>query len=87
MVIYTGEHAPPADVARLEDLLWAEDNTDDEIVAAIEIMQGADAIEYARERAEELAASARGHLDDLDLEPEPERQLREFTRFVIEREA
>jgi len=87
MIIYTAEHAPPEDVVRLEKILWAEDNTDGEIVEAIEIMQGVGAVEYARSSAEELAASARSHLDDVDLEPEPERQLREFTRFVIEREA
>ncbi|PSQ47030.1 polyprenyl synthetase [Halobacteriales archaeon SW_7_65_23] len=58
MVIYAGEHAAPEDVARLEEILWAEDNTDEEIMEAIEIMQRVDAVEYARERAEELAASA-----------------------------
>jgi len=87
MVIYAGNHAPAAEVARLEEILWAADNTDQEIMEAIEIMQGAGAVEYARERAQDLAGSARSHLDDLDLEPEPERNLREFTRFVIEREA
>jgi len=87
MVIYAAEHAPPEDVVRLEEILWAGDNTEAEIMEAIGIMQDAGAVEYARSRAEELAASARSHLDDLDLEPEPERQLREFTRFVIEREA
>jgi len=87
MAIYTAENAPPEDVARLEQILWAEDNTEEEIVEAIRLMQEAGAIEYARSRAEDLAASARDHLDGLDLEPEPERQLREFTRFVVEREA
>jgi geranylgeranyl diphosphate synthase type I len=50
-------------------------------------MQEVGAVEYARSRAEELATSARDRLDGLDLEPEPEKQLRDFTRFVIEREA
>jgi geranylgeranyl diphosphate synthase type I len=87
MVIYTAEQAAPEDVARLEEILWAEDNTDDEIMEAIEIMQSVDAVEYARSRAEDLAASARSHLDDLDLRAEPEQHLRDFTRFVIERQA
>jgi geranylgeranyl diphosphate synthase type I len=85
MVIYTAENAPPEDVARLEEILWAEENTDEEIMEAIDIMQSVEALDYARERAEELAASARGHLDDLDLEPDAEQNLRNFTRFVIER--
>ena len=87
MVIYTANEAPAEDVARLEEILWADENTDDEILEAIEIMQAAGAIEYARERAHELSEQARGHLDGLDLEPAAEQQLREFTRFVIEREA
>ena len=87
MVIYTAEHADPADVARLEEILWAEDNTDEEILEAIEIMQSVGAVEYARKRARALSESARGQLDELDLREEPEQNLREFTRFVIEREA
>ncbi|MEF8907423.1 MAG: polyprenyl synthetase family protein [Haloarculaceae archaeon] len=87
MVIRTAEVAPPEDVARLEEVLWAKENTDEEILEAIDIMQEAGAVEYARQRAHELAESARSHLDDLDLEPEPEEQLREFTRFVVQREA
>jgi geranylgeranyl diphosphate synthase type I len=87
MVIYAAEQAAPEDVARLEEILWAEDNTDDEIMEAIETMQSVDAVEYARSRAEALAASARSHLDDLDLRAGPEQQLRDFTRFVIERQA
>jgi len=87
MAIHAAEAAPPESVARLEEILWADSNTDEEILEAIEIMQEAGAIEYAREQAQNLGASARERLDDLDLEPEPERQLREFTRFVIERRA
>jgi len=87
LVIYAAEHAPPEDVARLEEILWADGNTDDDILEAIDIMQEVDALAYARARAQELAESARSRLDDLDLEDEPEAQLREFTRFVIEREA
>ncbi|MFC7072360.1 polyprenyl synthetase family protein [Halovenus rubra] len=87
MVIYTVEHASTEQAARLEEILWADDNTDEEILEAIDIMQSVDALAYARERAQDLAASARGHLDELDLESEAETDLQEFTRFVIEREA
>ncbi|MFB6296990.1 MAG: polyprenyl synthetase family protein [Salinirussus sp.] len=87
MVIRTATEAPPEDVARLEELLWADDNTDEEILEATEIMTEAGAIEYARQRAREVGARAREQLDGLDLAPGPERQLREFTEFVIERNA
>jgi geranylgeranyl diphosphate synthase type I len=86
MAIHAAEHAPPERVTRLEELLCAEDNTDEEGSEAVEILRSAGSVEYARGRARDLAASARGRLDGLDLEPDPERRLREFTRFVVERE-
>lgn len=85
MAIYTAAHASPEDVARLEEILWMNENTEDEIFEAIEIMQGVDALDYARERARKLSAQSRSHLDDLDLEPEPEQHMRDLTRFVVER--
>jgi len=87
MVIYTANNAPAEDVARLEEILWADENTDEEIFEAIDIMESVEALSYAREHAIELSASAREQLEGLDLESEPETSLREFTRFVIEREA
>ena len=86
MVIYTAEHAEPEAAARLEEILWADENSDEEVLEAIDIMQSVGAVEYARERATALATSARSHLDGLDLESDAEQHLREFTRFVIERE-
>ena len=85
MIIYTADRAPPEDVARLEEILWADENTEDEIIEAIDVMQRVDALEYARERARKLSAQSRSHLDDLDLEPEAEQHMRDLTRFVVER--
>ncbi len=87
MTIHTAATAPPEDVARLEEILWAADNDDADILEAIEMMQEAGSIEYARERARELSANARSHLDSLALEQEPEQHLRDFSRFVVERRA
>ncbi|WP_247009654.1 polyprenyl synthetase family protein [Halorientalis litorea] len=87
MAIHAAEHAPPEDAARLEEILWAEDNSDEEVLEAIEILQATGSIEYARERALSLAANARDHLDGVPLEGEAAENLREFTRFVVEREA
>ena len=86
MVIHAAEHAPAEDVARLEAILEADENTEADILEAIEILQSTGSIDYARERALDLAAEARDHLDAVDLEPEPAERLAEFTRFVIERE-
>jgi geranylgeranyl diphosphate synthase type I len=86
MVIHAAQNADPADVARLEEILWAEENTDADVLAAIEILQSTGSVEYARERARDLAAEARDHLDGVELQPEVEENLTEFTRFVIDRD-
>ncbi|MFD1589242.1 polyprenyl synthetase family protein [Halorientalis brevis] len=86
MVIHAARNADPEDVARLEEILWADDNDEDEILEVIEILQSTGSIEYAREQALALAERARNHLSDLDLEPEPADHLSAFTRFVVERD-
>ena len=87
MVIHAVENADPDDARRLQEILAAEDNTDDEIMQAIEMLQAHGSVEYARERALELAEEARNHLAEVDLDPEPAEHLSEFTRFVVERDA
>ncbi len=86
MVIHAAQHADPEDVARLEEILWADENDEDEIMEVIDILQSNGSIEYAREQALTLAEEARGYLGDLDLEPEPAEHLSEFTQFVVERD-
>ncbi|MFW6017347.1 MAG: polyprenyl synthetase family protein [Halapricum sp.] len=86
MAIHAAEHAPPDEVARLEEILWAETNTDEEIMEAIDIYRSTGSIEYARDRAEELARRARERLPEEELDPEIAERLSAFTRFVIERE-
>ena len=86
MVIHAAEHASPERAARLEELLWADKNTDDEIAEVIDILREADSVAYARECALDLAADAREQLSGLDLAEEPTAHLAEFTRFVVERE-
>jgi geranylgeranyl diphosphate synthase type I len=87
MVIHAVENATDGDGERLVEILNAADNSEAEIIEAIEIMQSAGSVEYARDRALELAAEARGHLDGLDLAPGPADDLAAFTRFVVERDA
>jgi geranylgeranyl diphosphate synthase type I len=87
MAVHAVANAPEADAARLTDILWTEENADAEVREAIAIMESTGSVDYARETAESLAADARDHLDEADLEPEPAEQLAEFTRFVVERDA
>lgn len=86
MVIHALETATTEDAQRLQEILDAAENTDEEILEAIEIIQRAGSIEYARDVALDLAAEARDHVDTLDLAADPARRLTEFTEFVIERE-
>jgi geranylgeranyl diphosphate synthase type I len=72
--------------ARLEEILAAEENTDDEVMEVVETLHSTGAVEGARETAHDLAAEAREHLDRADLDPETAEQLAEFTRFVVDRE-
>ena len=86
MAIHAAEHAPPERAARLEELLWAEENTDEEVVEAIDILEDAGSVEYARGIAEDLAERSKTHLEALDLEAEPAEKLVGFSEFVVERQ-
>ena len=86
MVIRAVRAADAGTIARLEGILAAEENTDEEVREAVEILRSTGAVESARETARELAAEARDHLDRAELDPEGAEQLAEFTRFVVERE-
>ena len=87
MAIHAAANADPGRAARLEDLLWADDNTDEEVREVVDIFRETGSVEYARERATEISAAAREDLDRVDIAPEPRDRLADFTRFVVEREA
>jgi geranylgeranyl diphosphate synthase type I len=86
MAIHAAANAPPTEVARLEELLWAEENTDEEVTEAIGILDSAGSVAYARGVAEELAEGSKAHLESADLRPEPAEKLAGFADFVVERE-
>jgi geranylgeranyl diphosphate synthase type I len=86
LVIRAIRDAPPETAERLEEILGAEENTDEEVVEAVEILHSVGAVEGARETAHDLAAEAREHLDRADLDSESAARLAEFTRFVVDRE-
>ena len=85
MAIHAVEHAPAAKAARLEEILWAEENTGEEIREAVGILESAGSVEYAREAAIELAESSKTHLEELDLVEEPAASLTAFADFVVDR--
>jgi geranylgeranyl diphosphate synthase type I len=86
MIIHAANNAPPETVARMEEILWADDNTQSEIRTVVDILYETGSVEYAREQARTLAEGAREHLAMLDIEPEITEQLSQFTRYVIERQ-
>ncbi len=87
LVIHAMREADPDDAAALAETLAADDPADEAVAAAIELLDATGSIEYARGVAEDLAAEAVAALDGLDLDPDGEATLREFARFMIERDA
>ncbi|GAB3671867.1 polyprenyl synthetase family protein [Halopiger thermotolerans] len=86
LVIHALEESDPETAERLREILAADENTDEEVLEALSILEEAGSIDYARERALELAAEARAAIDGLEFDDETDRKLREFTEFVIERD-
>ena len=86
LVIHALEESDPTDATRLQTILAADENTDEEVLDALSIIEEAGSIEYARERALNLAATARTHVDELDIDDETADELYEFTEYVVERE-
>jgi geranylgeranyl diphosphate synthase type I len=85
MIIHAANHAPPETVARMEEILWADENTLEEIQTVVDILYETGSVEYARDQAYALSEGARDHLSMLDIDPAVAEQLTEFTRYVIER--
>lgn len=85
MVIHAANNAPPQQVARMEEILWAEENTTEEIETVVDILYETGSVDYARDKAHQLSKSARESLRQLDLDSETTDQLSSFTRFVIDR--
>ncbi|MFC7045178.1 polyprenyl synthetase family protein [Halobacteriaceae archaeon GCM10025711] len=86
MVIHAVNEADDEQARRLQDILAADDNTDDEIWEALDILQETGSVTFARERALALAEEARDHLAEVDLDPDVAESVAEFTRFVVERD-
>ncbi|APE95519.1 polyprenyl synthetase family protein [Halodesulfurarchaeum formicicum] len=86
LVIHALKKADPADRDRLESILTAEEVTDEEIEFVLSILQETDSVEFALETAERLAADARSQLGEVDIDPEVQAELEDFTRYVIERD-
>ncbi|WP_255191597.1 polyprenyl synthetase family protein [Natronobeatus ordinarius] len=86
LVIHALAESDPDDARRLQEILAADENTDEEILEALTILEETGSIEYARERALELAAEAREEIRELEFDPDVTRRLAEFTEFVVERD-
>ena len=85
MVIHAVAEGTDEQASRLEEVLTDDDVDDEDILETIDILEANGSVEYARNRALDLAADARSHLEGLDLDESVEADLREFTRYVIDR--
>ncbi|WP_290814111.1 polyprenyl synthetase family protein [Halovivax sp.] len=86
LVLRAIEESDPEDARRLEEIVAADENTDEEIREALTIIEESGSIEYARERALEMADRAREHVDEMDLPDEQVEKLGSFADFVVERD-
>ena len=86
MVIHALEEAGAERAERLREILAAADPPDGDIREAIRILDETGAIEYSRNRAEELATAAQDTIAGLDLDPDAGEIVRTFPRFMIDRE-
>ena len=86
MVIHALSEAGEEEAERLQSVLADPDPSDDDVLAAIDVIQRTGAVEYSRGRAMELADEAREAIAPLELEGEPARTLDEFPGYMIERE-
>ncbi|GAB7018032.1 polyprenyl synthetase family protein [Halostagnicola bangensis] len=86
LVLHAIEESDTATAQRLEEILVADANTEDDILEALSILEEAGSVDFARNRALALAETARDSIEELDLDPEPKRKLLEFTEFVVERD-
>lgn len=86
MMIHASSLASDADVSRLEEILLADDNSDEEVIEAIKILESTESITYAREKALDLASEAKANLDGVPLEPDAADKILSFADFVVERE-
>ena len=85
MVIHALETAEESNAERLTEILEAAENSRDEILEAIDILQTTDSIDYARDRARDFSSAAREHLEHVELENDRSEQLASFTDYVIDR--
>ncbi|MFB6353189.1 MAG: polyprenyl synthetase family protein [Halobacteriales archaeon] len=86
LVIHAMRTADPEDAEALAATLAADDPSDEAVAAAIELLDSTGSIDYARGVAEELADEAVAAIDDLELEGDAADAVREFPRFVVDRE-
>ncbi|MFC4544616.1 polyprenyl synthetase family protein [Halosolutus amylolyticus] len=87
LVIHAIEKSDPERARRLQEILQADTNTDEEVLEALSIIEDTGGLACARERALDLAAEARAEIDGLDFDPGTVDKLHEFTEFVIDRDA
>jgi len=87
LVLHALRECDPDAADRLRRVLGTADVSDDDVAFALETFEGTGAIEYARDVALDLGATARAHLDDVALDDDVAEELAAFTRYVVERDA
>jgi len=85
MVIYTLKKANENDKERLIQILDKKNNSEDEIIEAIRILEKYKSLDYARKKAREIVESAWKEAEPLLVENVSKKLLKEFVNYLIER--
>jgi geranylgeranyl diphosphate synthase type I len=86
MVIYTLQKAREDEKNRLIEILDKEENTEEEILEAIRILEKYNSLDYARKKAREIVEKAWKEAEPLLQENEAKNLLKEFVYYLIERQ-
>ena len=86
IVLHSMKHADAPQRNWLTDILSTKDNSREEIIEAIDILQSTDSLTYATEKAREFARQAQADIADIGLTKEREGELAAFADFVIDRD-
>ena len=85
MVIYALEKASKKDKERLIRILDKKEKNKKEILEAISILKKCGSIEYAKQKAKEVARESWKRIDKIFPEGKPKERLKELIKFLIER--
>ena len=85
MAVWALEHLPEQERAELQQLLSSGTTDEGDLTRAVELIEQAGAVAYARQYAHELVDRAQTHLDGVDIDSGAREVLESMADFFVER--